>query len=142
MVRNSAIRVVRSPAYWVIVIAICIAFLANIHGPHGFGTSSQSMAEDRPSLAKMATESNLLREGAVLTEVKGRFRKEGERYWFYISSEEGSEKRYRCLENYSLQRVVSAIQGEDRKLIWLVSAKITEFNDENFLLIEKAIRTR
>jgi hypothetical protein len=132
-------RLLRSPAFWVVLIASLTAVIANVSTPFGVGSRSSIHAEERPSLSKMASESSLLREGAVFAEVKGRFRKEGDRFLF---TDEANEKRYKCLENACLQRVASAMQGEDRKLVWLVSARITEFNEENFLLLEKAVRTK
>jgi hypothetical protein len=136
-----SIRFLRSPAFWVIFVCAAIATIVNI-GEHGSilgRSSSYASADDRPSLAEMATEATILREGATLNELKGRFRKAGDRLMF---QEEGSSKSYKCLENVCLGRVATAMQNEDRKLIWMVSAKVTEFGDENFLLLEKAIRTR
>jgi hypothetical protein len=128
----------KSPAFWVILASISIAVAANMGEQGGYlsGSSLQARAEDRPSLAKMAGEPTILREGTILHELKGRFRKQGERYFF---TEEGKSTSYKCLENLCLERIVST---EDRKLVWLVSAKVLEFNDENYFILEKAVRTR
>jgi hypothetical protein len=56
--------------------------------------------------------------------------------------EDGTNRSYKCLENLCLQRVASSMQDEDRKLVWLISAKATEFNEENYLVLDKAMRTR
>jgi len=129
-------RVLRSPAFWVSSIAILLAVLANVgDGPIH---SNATMAGDQPSLAKIAKDDSLLREGAVLTEIKGRFRKHSDRFQFV---EEGTNKTFKCLENLSLQRVTAG-QDDDRKTIWVVTAKVTEFNDENFLILDKAVRGR
>lgn len=135
------LRVVRSPAFWVILISVSIATVVNVGEQSGFWNSSSSSANagDRPSLVKMATEPTILREGAAMTDIKGRFKKVGERYCF---TEDGSNVTYKCLENVGLQRVAASMQNEDRKLVWLITARVTEFNDENFLLLEKAVRTR
>ncbi|MEQ1825512.1 MAG: hypothetical protein ABL921_06180 [Pirellula sp.] len=132
-------QLLRSPAFWVVLFSLSMAVIANLGGANGIGSNRSTMADDRPSLAKMSTESTLLCEGAILTEVRGRIRKEGDRFHFV---EEATERRYKCLENFCLQRVASAMQGEDRKLVWLVTAKITEFNEENYVLLEKAVRTK
>ena len=97
------------------------------------------MASDRASLAQMTKMESLSREGTALTDVKGRFRKLGERLLFV---EEGTTKSIKCLENLCLQRVVANQQDDDRKVVWLVSAKLTEFNNENFLILDKAVRSR
>lgn len=132
-------RLLRSPAFWVSLVTIIIATLANIGDRSHFLSSHSLQAEDRPSLAKMASDSPLMREGALLSDAKGRFRKQGERYLFV---EEGSNRTYKCLENICLQRVVAAMQDEDRKLVWTISAKATEFSEENFLILDKAVRSR
>ena len=97
------------------------------------------MASDRPSLAQMAKEDTAMREGTPMLDVKGRFRKQGERYQFV---EEVSNKAFKCLENLCLQRIAVNQQDDERKVIWLVSAKVTEFHGENFLILEKAVRSR
>ena len=132
-------RMFRSPAFWVGVIMLTVAMIANMtdHGSLMRGTSVS--AEDRPTLSQMASEAALLREGTALTDLKGRFRKQVDRLVFV---EDGTNRSYKCLENLCLQRVASSLQDEDRKLVWLISAKATEFNEENFLILDKAMRTR
>ena len=131
-------RVFRSPAFWVILAFCSTAVFSNLGGDSRLN-SNAIMANDRPSLSTMAKEESIMREGTVLTELKGRFRKQGERYQFI---EDGSNKTYKCLENLSLQRIDASQQDDDRKVAWIVSAKVTEFNRENFLVLEKAIRSR
>ena len=128
----------RSPAFWVILASGCIAVFANL-GTERQMSSNSIMASERPSLSKMAKDESLLREGTPLVEVKGRFRRQSERFQFM---EEGNNKSYTCLENLSLQRVDASQQDDDRKVIWLVSARVTEFKGENFLILEKAVRSR
>lgn len=101
--------------------------------------ANSTMANDRPSLSQMAKEESVMREGTPLTEVKGRFKKQAERFQFV---EDGTNKSFKCLENLCLQRIAANQQDDDRKVVWLVSAKVTEFNSENFLVLEKAVRSR
>jgi hypothetical protein len=131
-------RILKSPALWVIVTVGCMAVFANLSGDHSMQSNS-AMASDRPSLSQMAKEDSAMREGAVLADVKGRFKKQGERFFF---TDETTNKSYKCLENLCLQRIATSQQDEDRKVIWLVFAKVTEFNGENFLIIEKSVRSR
>ena len=131
-------RVLRSPAFWVILAFCSTAVFSNIGGDSRL-SSSAIMADERPSLSTMAKEQSIMREGTVLTDIKGRFRKQGERFQFI---EDGSNKTYKCLENLNLQRIDASQQDDDRKLAWIVSAKVTEFNRENFLVLEKAVRSR
>lgn len=130
-------RILRSPAFWVVLTACSVACFANLSGTSGH--VSAIMASDRPSLAQMSKQESLAREGTSLADVKGRFRKQGERFLFI---EEGAGKPIKCLENLCLQRVAANQQDDDRKVVWLVSARLTEFNDENFLILDKAVRSR
>jgi len=136
-------RVFRSPVFWVVLLSTCIAVAANVHDQSGFGGSNSTLADNRPSLAKMG-EITVQRECTGVSEVRGRFRKLGERYLFEedANTNTAAKRPFKCLENICLQRVVDAMQNEDRKQVWIVTARVTEFNDENFLLLEKAVRTR
>ncbi len=131
-------RILNSPAFWVIVIVGCLAVFANLHGERTSHANSLS-ASERPSLMQMSKEDSILREGAVLTEIKGRFKKNAERMIF---TEEVTNKSYKCLENLCLQRIAANQLDDDRKVIWMISAKITEFNNENFIILEKSVRSR
>ena len=129
-------RILQSPAFWVILGVSFIAVFANVGDAlHG----NAIMASDRATLAQMTKMESLSREGTVLTDVKGKFRKQAERLSFV---EEGTTKSIKCLENLCLQKVVANQQDDDRKVVWLVSAKLTEFNNENFLILDKAVRSR
>jgi hypothetical protein len=102
-----------------------------------WGSELGSPASDnRPSEEK----DSLLREDTPLTQLRGRFRHAGERILF---TEEGANRSMKCLENLWLQRIMDSQKNEDRKVVWLInSARVTEFNGENFLLIESATKTR
>jgi len=115
-----------------------MAVFSNLGGERQLSSNS-IMASERPPLSKMAKDESILREGTPLVDVKGRFRRQGDRFQFM---EEGSTKSIKCLENLSLQRVDASQQDDERKVIWLVTAKVTEFKGENFLILEKAVRTR
>ena len=131
-------RAIRSPAFWVILASGSMAVFANLGGDRQLSSNS-IMASERPPLSKMAKDDSILREGTPLVDVKGRFRRQNERFQFV---EEGSNKSFKCLENLSLQRVDASQQDDDRKVVWLVSAKVTEYKGENFLVLEKAVRSR
>ena len=130
-------RVLKSSSFWVISTAFVLAGYVNLSGD--LPQSNAIMASDRPSLAQMAKQESLMREGTPLTDIKGHFKKQGDRFLFV---EEGATKSFKCLENLCLQRVTTNLQDEDRAATWLVSAKFTEFNNTNYLLVEKAVRSR
>jgi len=130
-------RVLKSSSFWVISTALVLAAYVNLSGE--LPNSKAIMASDRPSLAQMSKTDSMMREGTPLTDIKGRFKKQGDRFLFV---EEGATKSYKCLENLCLQRVTTNLQDDDRAATWLISAKFTEFNDTNFLIVEKAVRSR
>jgi len=131
-------RLLRSPALWVILAASILAIFTNVVVDNRISANPNS-ENDRPPLSQMAKEESALREGTQLNEVKGRFRKQGDRFQF---TEDGGQKSFKCLENLCLQRISVNQQDEDRKITWLISAKVTEFNGENYLILEKAVRSR
>ena len=75
-------RVFRSPAFWVVLLATCIALVANVYDRSGVGGRNSTLADDQASLAGTAGEITVLRESAGVSELRGRFRKLGERYLF------------------------------------------------------------
>lgn len=133
------IRAVRSPAFWVISIAILIAIVTNVANQEGFMNQSATWAGDRPSLSAMSNEISLIREGTVMADVRGRFRVANDRMTF---TDEATNKTYLCLENLMLQRIYSTIKDDDRKITWVISAKATEYNGDNFLFLDKAVKSR
>lgn len=128
--------VFRSPAFWVISVASVLAAVANWapdvnqHVSIRADEPEKNSEEERKKL--------LLREGTLLEDVQGRFTQSGDRTMFL---EEGTNRSTKCLENLWLQRIVSS-QKSDRKVTWKVTGKVTEFEGENYLIIEIASKNR
>jgi hypothetical protein len=128
--------VFRSPAFWVISVASGLAAVANWapdvnqHVNIRADEPEKNSEEERKKL--------LLREGTLLEDVPGRFTQSGDRTMFL---EEGTNRSTKCLENLWLQRIVSS-QKSDRKVTWKVTGKVTEFEGENYLIIEVASKNR
>lgn len=126
----------RSPAFWVVALASGLAAAAN-WAPNG--NQYVNLRADEPSKSSEDDRKKLLlREGTQLDDVKGRFTQSGDRTLFI---EEGTNRTTKCLENLWLQRIVSS-QKSDRKITWQVTGKVTEFEGENFLIIELASKNR
>lgn len=126
----------RSPAFWVISIALVVATVANIASNRGVIGESSSLAEERSTASASGIS---LREGSSLPDLMGTFRISNERLQFV---EREGNRTFRCLENLMLQRVHQVIGDEPNETAWIVNGKITEYRGENFLLIEMTRRTK
>lgn len=77
------------------------------------------------------------REGAKLTDRRGRFERRGDRYVFL--GEEGGA-HYVVVENLMLERVANMLDdGAGGELLWNVSGVITEFRGANYLVLQRAV---
>lgn len=80
------------------------------------------------------------REGSKLVDMAGEFKVTGDRVTFFSSD---GKIKFVCLENLSGERVARIVSESPEALHWLVNGTITEYRNENYLLITQAvIRTR
>lgn len=79
----------------------------------------------------------LSREGTRVVGLVGTLREVGRR-WTFIADD--NQIAYRLLENQSLERVCRAIEEDPRDVRWKISGQLTEYLDENFLLLEQTQR--
>lgn len=79
----------------------------------------------------------ILREGAKLDDETGHFRLDGDGATFVNSK--GLE--FGGLANLNLERVVRVLKNaeEAENIRWIVSGQVTEFSDQNYLLISRAV---
>lgn len=132
-------RLVSSPSLWVFALVTSLALASNYPGVRS-GSFGLVNADERPSLKSMNDEKSLMREGTALTEVRGRFKVANERYVFM---DEINNQSLTCLENLMLQRVYYFLKDDEGgRQRWSVSGKITEYNGENFLWIDRAMRVQ
>ncbi|MGD9128676.1 MAG: hypothetical protein PVH19_14970 [Planctomycetia bacterium] len=108
-----------------LIVTLFIAFSLAV----SFGAipSTKEAKEPDPS-------SYLLREGTKLEAATGFFQPAGDRTIFFMKTD---RRRFICLENLALQR----IDTQSAKAEWRVQGTVTEFNGENYLLIEMAVMT-
>jgi hypothetical protein len=132
-------KIMFAPIFWVVVAVLTLTAASNQPISPGISPAA-AMADERPSLKAMNEEKTLLREGTLLTDSKGRFKFNEDRIAF---TDESLGKTMICLENIVLQRihVFSKDDGNSRQR-WNVSGKITEFNGENFLWLDRATRAQ
>ncbi len=137
-------RALRSPAFWVVGTALAIAVAANWNSDSSnrsasWGSETPGNGNLRSDYIKGAEKGLLLREDSNLSQIRGRFTTSHQRVVF---QEEGVTKTLKCLENLWLQRILDAQKNSDKKVVWLIDARVTEFGGENYLLIESASKTR
>ncbi|QEG39947.1 hypothetical protein [Roseimaritima ulvae] len=77
------------------------------------------------------------REGSLVRNVRGRFAEVGRRWAF--TTEDGRTS-YKVLENLALQRVVKAVRQDADDNRWAVHGTLTEFGDDNYLLLRAVTR--
>jgi hypothetical protein len=133
---NIVRRALRLPAFWVTAAVLILSVAVNLFSEMGrLGRHTLSAQEPRSMTGREAIR---LREGSSLTDALGRFQIVGDSLMFTPS--DNPKAPIRCLPNLMLQRIHQSIRDDDRGSEWIVQGKITEYFDDNFLLIERAIR--
>ncbi len=80
------------------------------------------------------------REGTKMVDIGGQFRVTGDRVTFF--SVDG-KSRFACLENLNSERIARMVSESPDSLEWVIQGTITEFRQENYLLVTQAVlRTR
>lgn len=101
--------------------------------------SNLSAVEDAPSTptnTQRSPRETLLREGARVEAKRAKCRVAGER--LLIEFEDG--RTLDALANLAAQRVFQACRDDESDSEWIVSGKITEFQNMNYLLLESVLR--
>jgi hypothetical protein len=106
----------------------------------GAGVASNlSAVEDAPSVSSNTprlTKDTLLREGARVEAKRAKCRVAGER--LLLEFEDG--RTLDALANMAAQRVFQACRDDESDSEWIVSGKITEFQNMNYLFLESVLR--
>lgn len=77
------------------------------------------------------------REGSKLVDVAGHFKTSGERVAFHAAD---GKSRFPCLENLNSERVARIVaESPPESLEWIVHGTLTEFRNENYLLVTQAV---
>lgn len=88
--------------------------------------SPQGLAVGRPRL----------REGTRVADLVGSVRQTGQRYTFFVATD---GRRFVLLENLMLERIVRSQANHPGTVQWKVLGTVTEFQGQNYLLIEHAL---
>lgn len=77
------------------------------------------------------------REGSKLVDVAGQFKTSGERVAFHAAD---GKLQFPCLENLNSERVARIVaESPPDSLDWIVQGTLTEFRNENYLLVTQAV---
>jgi hypothetical protein len=80
------------------------------------------------------------REGTKLVDIGGSFRITGDRVTFLSTD---GKSRFACLENLNSERIARMVSESPESLEWVIQGTVTEFRQENYLLVTQAVlRTR
>ncbi|MDR0522070.1 MAG: hypothetical protein LBH00_09500 [Planctomycetaceae bacterium] len=94
--------------------------------------------EEKPIVSAPAgkdVKSKRIREGTACSGKKVFFRTAGDRTVLYTVED---NQRYTCLENLTLERVLTAIKEKPEHKIWKIEGEFTEFRGENYVLLRRA----
>lgn len=132
-------RGANAPSVWVLLLVMVLSMTSN-HPSLRWTKGLTAQADERPSIQAMNADKSLIREGTILAEARGRFKVVNERFVFL---DETTGKPLTCLENLMLQRIHSFLKDDEGgRQRWSVSGKITEYNGDNFLWLDRALRAQ
>jgi len=87
-------------------------------------------------LSKQTPRSQRIREGTTFKDMLVFFRETGDRVVVYTVE---NNQRFTCLENLSLERVLTAIQEKPERQFWKIDGEFSEFCGENFVSIRRFV---
>ncbi|MDR1479214.1 MAG: hypothetical protein LBJ00_09755 [Planctomycetaceae bacterium] len=124
--------------FFVVVLFCFFSFSVFVMGQRPPAPPSPDM-EEKPVTtgeANKPTTKKRIREGATFKNRRVFFRKTGNRTTAY--SVDGNN-RYVCLENLNLERILKSISERPDRGTWEIDGVFTEFNGENFILINRGV---
>lgn len=102
------------------------------------GTSGSQLPVSDATQGDTTGQTKLWREGSRIEEQTCVFRASGDRLTIELPE---STSPITVLENLAAQRIHKAVQEDSQDNYWIIHGTMTEFNDENFIIIERAQRT-
>lgn len=129
LVRDSSCR---AWSRWIALAAGAALAAAAVAAPPSVAT----LSDDAEVAVDGDLERFLLREGSMVEGLVGVVEARGPRYVF-IAREDN--RRFTLLENLALQRMLQASEDWLDTPTWRVDGTVTEFRDENFLLVKSLL---
>jgi hypothetical protein len=144
---SNIIRFMAPAAASVVVIAgitLIAAAAANQAETEKAATPSPGRKQEAPKGAAGQFDGHISggrwREGTKLADIGGSFRITGDRVTFFSTD---GKSRFACLENLNSERIARMVSESPESLEWVIQGTVTEFRQENYLLVTQAVlRTR
>ena len=120
--------IARSRLAWLLLAIVSAGIASNL--------AAIEDAPAAPNRTQRSAKDSLLREGAKVEAKRAKCRVAGER--LLIEFEDG--RSLDALANLAAQRVFQACADDSADQEWILSGKITEFQNLNYLLLENVVR--
>lgn len=136
---RAAVRIVCLPAFWMIWGLLLVTSYVNFRSVPVTAPAHASATSDHLMRLRNANPRSLQREGSTIDSRRGKFEIGSGRTKF-VDAANGSA--YICLENLTLQQATATATKAQSTNDWIVRGTLTEFDGNNYLLIDRAIRAR
>ena len=124
----NARSIARSRLAWLLLAIVSAGVASNL--------SAVEDAPQAPIRTQKSAKDSLLREGARVAAQRAKCRVAGERLLIEFEDRRALD----ALANLAAQRVFQACRDDAADQEWIVSGKITEFQNLNYLLLENVVR--
>lgn len=125
--------------FWIGLLLIgAVQYMVFAQQSDSSSTSEAELITDdlKLNIHNKAKQLNLIREGTVFKSQSCEFRLSGNRVLLLI---DGGSQRFFCLENLNLERIVKVLHENQFMNFWTVDFIVTEYQKENYVLINRAI---
>jgi hypothetical protein len=120
----------RLPFFWLASTVVLLGAVSNF----AIGQSGNADQENGPSTSQL----KLLREGTRIELRTALCRSLGDRLVIDLGH---GERPMTALENLTSQRVLKAVLDDASDSQWTISGLVTEFQDRNFILLDRVVRS-
>lgn len=122
---------IRVPAFWMGLGLVGLGIVSNLtNGQAQEGAVNSSLSANLPT-------PKLIREGTQIVKRRATCRSVADR----LSIDLGENTQpLMALENLAAQRVLKSVLDDAGDSVWIVSGQVTEFQDHNFILLDRVVR--
>jgi hypothetical protein len=116
--------------------ALLCCFVVLGQRPEPPAQPNQAISPIATPAARQAPPAQRLREGTAFRNMHVFFQQAGDRTVLFTVDD---HQRFVCLENLTLERVLTTMQETPERRFWRIDGEFTEFRGENFVLIRRAV---